>query len=349
MAMSQEKVDTAVSNNALLEDVTVPKVAFVLDQGEDVRTLNEPPTDAVMGNDTAVVETVAPPGHDFVLDQGDVPPNDAVVGNETAVVEIVAPPGRDFVLDLGDLPPNDAVIGNETTVVETVVSPGHWVAGGGRGRPPGRVTGRRGRGRVRPPTVGSGRDGVTSVQFVTTNESNVHGGPSRGRGRSHPPLSTTSHRIPNKPVALQVQRDWDIKSMDDFATSSHFGNQMDVIDFFTMQLLPELCRQSTEKLALKLLLHSMEMNELNIFHLLISNALDSLLEYTNESLNKKKLLPLSYGEFRKIIGTLLLSSVFISSVDQSWKMMGSLMKDKNITIYTDFKQSLRLRHETMNN
>jgi len=150
-------------------------------------------------------------------------------------------------------------------------------------------------------------------------------------------------------VALQVQRDWDIKSMDDFATSSHFGNLMDFIDFLLGDRSQNYVNNLQKNLALKLSLHSMEMNELNIFHLLISNAFDSLIEYTNESLNKKKLLPLSYGEFRKIIGTLLLSSVFNSSVDQSWKMMGSLMKDKNITIYTDFKQSLRLRHETMNN
>jgi predicted RNA-binding protein (virulence factor B family) len=137
--------------------------------------------------------------------------------------------------------------------------------------------------------------------------------------------------------------------MDDFATSSHFGNLMDFIDFLLGDRSQNYVNNLQKNLALKLSLHSMEMNELNIFLLLISNAFDSLIEYTNESLNKKKLLPLSYGEFRKIIGTLLLSSVFNSSVDQSWKMMGSLMKDKNITIYTDFKQSLRLRHETMNN
>jgi hypothetical protein len=50
----------------------------------------------------------------------------------------------------------------------------------------------------------------------------------------------------------------------------------------------------------------MECNEINLFHLLISPAFD----YTNELLNGKRLIPLSYGEFHKFIGTLLLSSVF---------------------------------------
>jgi hypothetical protein len=74
----------------------------------------------------------------------------------------------------------------------------------------------------------------------------------------------------------------------------------------------------------------MECNEINIFHLLFSNAFDSLLEYTNDSLNEKKLLPLSYGEFRKFMGTLLLSSVINTSVEKSWSLMGSLTKDKHM-------------------
>jgi hypothetical protein len=79
---------------------------------------------------------------------------------------------------------------------------------------------------------------------------------------------------------------------------------------------------------LKLSLHSMESNEINLFHLLISSAFDSLLEYTNESLNEKRLIPLSNGEFRKFIGTLLLSSVFNTSTEKSWNLMGSLTSNK---------------------
>jgi hypothetical protein len=97
----------------------------------------------------------------------------------------------------------------------------------------------------------------------------------------------------------------------------------------------------------------MEGNEINLFHLLISSAFDSLLEYTNESLNEKRLIPLSsafdslleytneslnekrliplsYGEFRKFIGTLLLSSVFNTSAEQSWNLMGCLTANKHM-------------------
>ncbi len=64
----------------------------------------------------------------------------------------------------------------------------------------------------------------------------------------------------------------------------------------------------------------METNELNLFHLLISSAFDALIEYTNESLNEKQLLPLTYGEFR-FLRTLFLSSVFNTSAQQSWSIM----------------------------
>jgi hypothetical protein len=82
------------------------------------------------------------------------------------------------------------------------------------------------------------------------------------------------------------------------------------IDF----LLGEHCQKYIDNikqmLSVKLSLHFMEGNELNLFHLLILSAFDSLLEYTNVSLNNNRLLLLSNGEFRKFIGTLLLSLVF---------------------------------------
>jgi len=74
-----------------------------------------------------------------------------------------------------------------------------------------------------------------------------------------------------------------------------------------------------------------ESNEINLFHLLISSGFDSLLEYTNESLNEKWLIPFSYGEFQKFIGTLLLSSVFNTSTEQSWNLMGSLTLNKHMS------------------
>jgi hypothetical protein len=51
--------------------------------------------------------------------------------------------------------------------------------------------------------------------------------------------------------------------------------------------------------------------------LLLSNALDSIMEYTNEALNSSGLFPVSHAEFCCFLGTLLLSSVFNASVSLS--------------------------------
>jgi hypothetical protein len=151
-----------------------------------------------------------------------------------------------------------------------------------------------------------------------------------GRGRGRPPGRGASSRLPTWPAALQVQADWDVIPMDELCSGSHFGNQQEMIDF----LLGDRCRNYVENiqrnLSLKLTLYSMECTELNLFHLLISTAFDSLLEYTNESLNEKRLLPLSYGDFRSFIGTLLLSSVFNTSIENAWTLMGSCTSNKHM-------------------
>jgi hypothetical protein len=51
-------------------------------------------------------------------------------------------------------------------------------------------------------------------------------------------------------------------------------------------------------------LHSLELTEVNVFMPLLSNALDFIMEYTNEALNTKGLFPLSHVEFRCFLGTL---------------------------------------------
>jgi len=81
-------------------------------------------------------------------------------------------------------------------------------------------------------------------------------------------------------------------------------------------------------LTTKLALHSMECTELNLFHVLIYSAFDTLVEYTNEALNDRNLLPLMYGEFRSFLGTLFLSSVFNTSADQAWELMSSCTSNK---------------------
>jgi hypothetical protein len=87
--------------------------------------------------------------------------------------------------------------------------------------------------------------------------------------------------------------------MENLCSNAHFGNHQEVIDF----LLGDQCRNYVDNIqqnsSLKLSLHSMECNLINLFHLLILSAFDSLLEHTNESLNDKNIIPLSYGKFRK--------------------------------------------------
>jgi hypothetical protein len=45
----------------------------------------------------------------------------------------------------------------------------------------------------------------------------------------------------------------------------------------------------------------MKCNEINLFYLLISSAFDSLLNYTIESLNDKRLIPLSHGRYASLV------------------------------------------------
>jgi hypothetical protein len=76
-------------------------------------------------------------------------------------------------------------------------------------------------------------------------------------------------------------------------------------------------------------LQLLELTELNIFSLLMSASFDYLLEYTNESLTHNGLRKLSTPEFRRFLGTLLLSSTFNVSTDLTWSLLESLT-NKNI-------------------
>jgi hypothetical protein len=61
--------------------------------------------------------------------------------------------------------------------------------------------------------------------------------------------------------------------------SSHAGNFVD---------------QVTKSLQMKLELHSLDVTEVNVFMLLLSNALDNIMEYTNESLSRHCLIPITH-------------------------------------------------------
>jgi hypothetical protein len=68
---------------------------------------------------------------------------------------------------------------------------------------------------------------------------------------------------------------------------------------------------------MKLELHSLEVTEVNLFMLLLSNALDNIMEYTNESLNCHGLVPVSHVEFCCFLSMLLLSSTFNASAKKT--------------------------------
>jgi hypothetical protein len=87
----------------------------------------------------------------------------------------------------------------------------------------------------------------------------------------------------------------------------------------------------------KLQLHLLESTEVNVFMLLLSNALDFIMEYTNEALNSKGLFPLSHVEFRCILGMLFLSSVLNAAVTKGWEMMGMLTDGKSMVPSILFK------------
>jgi len=221
--------------------------------------------------------------------------------------------------------------------------------GRGRGRPPTRNKSKSGRGRGRPPgskggrgcgrnknsegsrnaerreesTVERGEDGRGRIGATRAGAASIILG--RGRGRR----SGRTTQLPPRPVALQVQTDWEVKeTLDEDGLGANFGNQQDVVDFF----LGHRCKSYEEgiqhNLTTKLALHSMECTELNLFHVLIYSAFDTLVEYTNEALNDRNLLPLMYGEFRSFLGTLFLSSVFNTSADQAWELMSSCTSNK---------------------
>jgi len=115
-------------------------------------------------------------------------------------------------------------------------------------------------------------------------------------------------KVPTRPAALKVQVGWKMIEVFevDKLLSSHAGNFLDHV---------------TKSLRMKLELHSLEVTEVNVFMLLLSNALDIIMEYTNEFLNFNGLIPVSHVAFHCFLGTLLLSSAFNASAKKTWGMM----------------------------
>ena len=139
-------------------------------------------------------------------------------------------------------------------------------------------------------------------------------GSRRGHGRG---VHGGATRSPSKPAALQVQQDWTMCSINEIDENFQFVSQNYVID----HLLSDHCKSCAQNIQ----------SQLSLFHLLISTAFDSIIEFTNESLNEKNLIPLSYGELRCFIGTLLMTSVFNTSVEKSWELMSLCTLNKHVS------------------
>ncbi len=89
-----------------------------------------------------------------------------------------------------------------------------------------------------------------------------------------------------------------------------------------------VCRRFFDKLRVNLL----EPTELNVFSLLISPALEDIIEYTNESINVTNYTPFSPSEFRRFLGTLLLSATFTLSMDQTFVLMDTVAAGSNFKL-----------------
>ncbi len=73
------------------------------------------------------------------------------------------------------------------------------------------------------------------------------------------------------------------------------------------------------KCSHKLCLHSLDASEVSIFSLLFGSAFDSILEYTNELMSVHNLQLIAPSEFHLFLGTMLLSSLFNTSVETMWE------------------------------
>jgi hypothetical protein len=229
-------------------------------------------------------------------------------------------------------------------------------AGGGGGRATGRSRPSTSRGRGRPPT-GRGRGRTSSGRGGSSRQ-----GTGRGRGRSGrstsarglsraaaraaslegPLPESPSHntlddvdddvtafpapgRVPALPAALRHQQNWRLLRIDD---QPNFSFQQTATQYMLKDRFKSFVDGFRRKFSHKLRLHSLETSEVNIFSLLFGQAIDSILEFTNESLSTRNLQLMSPSEFRLFLGTMLLSSSFNASVETMWDMMRSVSNSK---------------------
>jgi hypothetical protein len=131
------------------------------------------------------------------------------------------------------------------------------------------------------------------------------------------------NKILQCPAALRTQENWKVIH-DWISNECSFEEQDTVINDFFANRCRSFIVGVRNKLGLKLQLHSLEATKVNIFCILMTHAFEAIMEYTNEAMVSKRLVPTTPGEFRCFLGTLLLSSAFNLSPPTAWNLMHSL-------------------------
>jgi hypothetical protein len=136
------------------------------------------------------------------------------------------------------------------------------------------------------------------------------------------------NKTPQTPAALNAHQGWTLLEPSDFDPIDFDMQNLFLDDLLTARVnnyVQYIRRRFSDKLRVNLL----EPTELNVFSLLISPALEDILEYTNESINVTSCTPVSPSEFRRFLGTLLLSATFTLSMDHTFVLMETLTAGSN--------------------
>jgi hypothetical protein len=88
-------------------------------------------------------------------------------------------------------------------------------------------------------------------------------------------------KAPTRPAALKVQVGWNMIEMFDKSTDVDFESQRAMVDKLLSSCAANFVDQVAKSLHMKLELHLLEVTQVNLFMLLLSNALDNIMQYTN--------------------------------------------------------------------
>jgi hypothetical protein len=101
----------------------------------------------------------------------------------------------------------------------------------------------------------------------------------------------------SQPAALKIQVGWTMIELFDKSPGIDFEFQRTMVDKLLLSCAANFMDRVTKSLHMKPELHSLEVTEVNMFMLLLSNAMDNIMECTIESLSCYGLIPMSHVEF----------------------------------------------------